>query len=159
MLRLPPPFVLRSPDGGDADFLVALFSDSRPDLHVPGMDPVALGQLIQMQYRVQQVGFSHHFPQAQSFLIGLDQRWVGRVVIDEGDTDLRLVDLAVLTAERRKGVASAILSSIQQSASERGKSVSLAVSKFNPGAIALYLSHGFSVSGEDEMFMQMVWGE
>lgn len=157
MYTLPEPFELRPVGAGDQEFLEDLYFSSREDLHQAVPDPALLRQLIAMQRKMQQTGFEQGFPAARHFVIQCGGRPMGRVVVDEGPLDLRVVDIAIAPADRRSGAARAVVQALQATAAARNLSVSLAVAKSNHAARSLYLGLGFSVRSQDPVMEQMAW--
>jgi ribosomal protein S18 acetylase RimI-like enzyme len=154
---LPPPFSLRAATSADQDFLDALYFSSREDLHAVSPDAHGVAQLVRMQQQMQQAGFNAHYPQAQHWLVQRAGQAIGRVVLDFGAADVRLVDLAIIPASRRAGAATAVLQAVQAMAHAQGLAVSLAVSQANAGAMRLYQRLGFDVSAQDVVQAQMRW--
>lgn len=157
MYTLPQPLGLRDATASDQAFLDALYFSSREDLQQMPADPAFVAQLIKMQQRVQQVGIQDHYPDAKHLILQSEGQPVGRVVVDTGPSDIRLVDISILPQARRSGMATAVLRALQAGAAAQGLGMSLAVSKTNPAARSLYLGLGFEVASEDEVFEQLTW--
>ena len=157
MYSLPHPLALREAGEQDQHFLDALYATSREDLAPPGVDAAALMPLLKMQQQMQQAGFRNNFPNARHRILESAGQPIGRVVVDASPTDLRLVDIAILPQARRAGAARAVLLAMQSAARHQRLGVSLAVSKTNQAARALYLALGFQVIAQDELFEQMAW--
>jgi len=154
---LPEPLALREASAADQGFLEALYFSSREDLHQAVADAAMLKQLIALQQRTQEVGFRHGFPNAAHLILQQGGQSIGRVVVDTGPSDMRLVDIAIAPPARRNGAATAVLRALQAAAQSQGLPVSLAVSKSNHAARKLYLGLGFAVRTEDALFEQMTW--
>lgn len=157
MYILPQPFGLREVTANDQAFLDALYFSSREDLQQLGGDPGFVAQLIKMQQQVQQMGLRSNFPDARQWVLESGGRAIGRLVVDFGSADIRLVDIAILPDARRTGAAKAVLRALQAAAAGQRLGMSLAVSKTNPAARSLYQGLGFQVTSEDEVFEQMAW--
>lgn len=157
MYPLPEPLALREVRAEDQDFLEALYFASREDLHNAVPDAAMLRQLMAMQHTMQQAGFRQNFPAAVHLMVLRHGQPIGRVVVDTGATDIRLVDIAITPAARRTGAATAVLRALQAAARAQGLTVSLSVSQGNPAAQALYAGLGFTVSVDGPVFAQMVW--
>jgi len=154
---LPASCVLRLATAADDVFLEQLHASSRDDLRLSGLDDAVLLPLLRMQHRVQLAGMRQQYPDAVHWIVVLDGAPAGRLVVDaDGDT-LRVIDIAVLPAMRRRGVARAALQGLQQAAHRQGKSITLGVTRNNVAARALYLGLGFRVTSADELFEQMAW--
>lgn len=157
MSGLAPHLLLREAVAQDQVFVDALYLDSRDDLRALGVDPAVLGPLLQMQQRMQQAGVTANFPQAQHWIVQSHGEPIGRLIVDVGLRDVRVVDIAIISTARRAGAARAVLRALQAVAQAQPLDISLAVSKTNAAAQALYRSLGFCVATHDEMFDQMVW--
>jgi ribosomal protein S18 acetylase RimI-like enzyme len=154
---LPSPLSLRCIGSEDQDFLNALYADSRPELQALRSDPDTFASIIAMQQQMQYKGLTQRFPNAQYWLVLSQSEAVGRLILDWGDHDLRLVDIAIVSAAQRQGIASALLKALQQAASRCGRNMSLTVSQTNAPAQALYLSLGFKQHQDDGLFVQLFW--
>ena len=152
-----PRLSLRSITNADQTFLADLYAASRPDLDGLRGQGDVFNQLIAMQQRVQLAGLLQNFPDAQQLVIESDQQPVGRLVVDWGDADVRVVDIAVAPNAKRSGVASAVLRAMQQVAATSNLQVSLAVANSNAPAQALYRALGFQLRQQDTLFDQLFW--
>ena len=157
MYPLLPPFGLRAASANDQAFLDTLYSSSRDDLQLWGVDPAFVTQLIKSQQQVQMAGFQNAYPDAAHWVMECDGQPIGRVVVSTTAADLRVVDIAVHPASRRKGAARAVLQVMQTHAAQTGRTLSLAVAKANTGARQLYDALGFALQSEDLLVEQRVW--
>lgn len=154
---LPEPLALRGVCAADHEFLQALYFSSREDLHHALPEGAALNQLVAMQYRMHQAGVQQNFPDAVDLIVLRSGQAIGRVLLDTTATDMRLVDIAILPAARRAGVARTVLGALQAQALRAGRGMSLAVARSNTAARALYAGLGFEVQSEDLVFEQLAW--
>lgn len=148
---------LRPVGEDDQNFLDALYASRRPDLQQLPLDPIAVAQMIKMQQHVQMAGVRQHFPEAQHYIVEQAGKSVGRVIIDAGANDLRLVDIAIAPEAQRNGIARSVLLAMQELALGKNLTISLAVELSNQAARALYLQMGFLVQSSDGLFEQMRW--
>ncbi|WP_422980098.1 GNAT family N-acetyltransferase [Undibacterium sp. Ji49W] len=148
---------LRAPREDDQAFLDVLYASRRLDLQQLPVDPVVVAQMIKMQQHVQMAGIRQHFPDAQHWIVEQTGQPVGRVIIDAGTNDMRLVDIAIAPEAQRQGIARSVLLAMQEEATEQNQVVSLAVELSNHAAKALYLQMGFLVQSTDGLFEQMHW--
>lgn len=151
------PLALRAVADADQTFLAELYAASRPELDGLRCQGDVFNQLIAMQQRVQLAGLLQNFPTAQQLVIESNQQPLGRLVVDWGDKDIRVVDIAVVTSVRRSGVANAVLRALQHAAAAEGLRLSLAVAISNAPAQALYHGLGFQREQQDALFDQLVW--
>lgn len=154
---MPEPWALRDVCAADQDFLDELYFSSREDLHQALADTRMLRQLVAVQHQVQQAGIRRDYPRAEHLVLLCRGQPVGRVVLDIGPADIRLVDMAVAPSARRSGAARAVVRAVQARAAAAGLGVSLAVAASNAAARALYQGAGFQVSSRDLVFEQMAW--
>lgn len=148
---------LRPVNEADDAFLEALYFSRRTDLQQAGADEQFVRQLINMQYRTQLLGIKNTYPQARHLLIENAGLCVGRLVMDVGSADIRVIDLALVPDVQRKGMGKAVLRIIQHEATEKKLDISLSVEKNNLTARALYLKAGFKVHNDDALFEHMRW--
>ncbi|MFZ6872268.1 GNAT family N-acetyltransferase [Undibacterium sp. Di27W] len=157
MYKLPAALALRKVLDLDQAFLDALYASRREDLRQMPMDAAFIAQMIKMQQHVQMEGVRMNYPDAGHYLVEDAGLAVGRVIIDTGEADLRLLDIAIIPSAQRQGIARAILQAMQAEAQEQGKGIRLAVEQTNFAARGLYMQLGFTVQSTDALFDQMYW--
>lgn len=157
MLNLIPPLSARLVRASDQSFLDILYRDSRVDLLAIPLSPVAVQQMIAMQQMSQTRGIAEIYPNAQNWLLLWDVEALGRLVIDINDVEIRLIDIAVISAWRGKGIASQVIRALQDYAIQLGRPISLAVQCNNADALHVYRRAGFSLRSSDTLFDQMAW--
>lgn len=133
----------------DAEFVRALFDDTHSgELHVAGLAPAALQQLLDIQFRGQSIQYTAAHPTATGTVVELDGDAVGRALVDRRTPDMLVVDLAVLSEHRRRGAASELLRELADEADTGGRELRLRVRTGNAPARALYERFGFVATGE-----------
>jgi ribosomal protein S18 acetylase RimI-like enzyme len=148
---LPPPLRWREATATDEALLEELFLAGREELRqLPG-------PLLQMQRTIQETGLREIYPRALRLVIERGGDAVGHAIVDIGEKELRLLDVAVLPATRRSGVARAVVAGLQREAAQRRLPMGLMVSRANAAACALYAAHGFVAEPSDTLFVQMRW--
>jgi len=155
--KLPAALALREVHDDDQAFLDALYASRREDLRQMPMDAAFIAQMIKMQQHVQMEGVRMNYPDAMHRVIERAGQAVGRVIINAGSDDMRLIDIAIIPSAQRQGIARAILLALQADAQGQGKGVSLAVEQTNFAARGLYLQLGFVAISADALFEQMHW--
>ena len=70
---------------------------------------------------------------------------------------LRCVDLAIVSAERRKGVATGTLRALQEEAAATDRPLVLSVLRLNAPALALYDRLGFRCVGGNDSHVLLEW--
>ncbi|MDQ2838412.1 MAG: GNAT family N-acetyltransferase [Actinomycetota bacterium] len=150
-------FRLRPAAPGDADFLRALHIDSHPELRQLPLPPAAQQQLIQLQIDAQSSQYRTNYPDSLDQLIETDDAPVGRCWTNRSATELRLLDIAVLSAHRGNGIGRAVLLELRRLATAAGLPIRLTVWQDNHGAQRLYTDLGFEAGTEANGYLEMSW--
>lgn len=141
---------LRCAQSADQIFLRALYVDGHPEFaHLPA--DIAT-ELIELQLRTQRTAYRTEFPAAIDQIIELAGVSVGRCWTYRSDSELRLLDLAVLSTHRRQGIARSVVAGLRAD----GVGVRLSVWRHNQAAIRLYEHLGFTVQDEVNGYLNMV---
>jgi len=137
------------------DFLFKLYASTRQDeISVLGWNPAQQDAFLRMQFNAQRRWYETAYGQAEHQLILVDEQPAGRILTAREGDACRLVDIALLTEYRNRGIGTQLLRDLIAK-SERDKlSVVLQVFKSNP-ALHLYQRLGFVTTGEDSMYYQM----
>jgi ribosomal protein S18 acetylase RimI-like enzyme len=124
----------------DEDYLRQLFAQAREDLAI--LPAELRDQLADLQYRGQLRQIEADYPAATREVLVADGTDAGVLVLDQDDARIHVVDIAVASAHRRRGVASAALRSVFDEAGQRP--VTLTVWSGNAIALSLYGRFGFA---------------
>ena len=142
----------------DENFLAEVYYSTRVDEFAPlGWDEAQLRPFLVMQYNVQKQGYRHQFPDAENLIICLEQEKIGRLIVNQSTSELRLVDISLLPQFRNLGVGTKIITDLLNEAEEKNLPVSLTVAQNNPLAFCLYQKLGFQIVGKDEVYISMEW--
>lgn len=134
---------LRPAGPGDEPFLIALYADGHPEFQALGLPEPALAQLVGLQRRAQLQQYRASYPTAVDQLIAIAGQPVGRCWVWVGSQEHRLLDLAVHSRYRRRGIGRAVVSRLCRQADAAGLPLRLSVWQDNPAAQQLYLGLGF----------------
>lgn len=121
-----------------------------------GWPPEMQAAFLQHQHEAQHSHYRNAYPNAERLVIEHEGEGIGRLYLEQFETDVRIIDIAFLPAARRRGFGEAILRDIQADAASRGKSVSIHVEKNNP-ARRLYVRLGFEVVKDVGVYELMEW--
>ena len=146
---------LRAVTPDDEPFLFEVFAATRLD-EFRFLEEQQKQALIRMQYNAQRFQYDEGFPQAESRIILLDDRPVGRMLVDESDREFVLVDIALLPQHRKSGIGTQLLKELLNRAVVARKPIRLHVLKSNP-ALRLYERLGFSRVADESMYLEMVF--
>ena len=148
-------YVLRPVTLADEGFLRELFDDVHSMEFSPlGLPASALGQLLEMQYRAQRTSYEAQFPNATDAVVWIESARAGRLLIDESASELRLIDIALLSPWRAQGVGTNILEALCMRARQARLRLRLSV-RFGNRAEQLYQRLGFVHTGGDGMYIAM----
>jgi len=133
---------LRPRTESDESFLFSLYADTRDDVDTFGWNPDQLRAFLGLQYRARERSFALRHPSAQSDIVVVQGRAVGRLLVDRRADRIHLVDIALRGEHRGTGIGSQLLVTLQEEAALVGRPLCLQVRRGSP-AMTLYLRLGF----------------
>lgn len=155
--NLPDGLSLRPAGPSDQPFIQSLYASTRNDLRLVDGERDFVESLIDMQFQAQSTGYGSQFPNAMYFIVEKLGERIGRVTLDFGTNEVRLVDIAFITAARGKGYGTTVLKAIQHTAAKIRAPVALSVMKTNLAVKRLYLGLGFRTEESGPIYERMVW--
>jgi ribosomal protein S18 acetylase RimI-like enzyme len=148
---------LRNVTAADDSFLRQLYRSTREDeLQLLPWSTDQKKAFVEMQYLAQSKSYAAAFPSALHQLVLLSHEPIGRIMTNDTDNKLHLVDISLLARYRNLGVGKHLIKELLNEASRNGKPVVLQVQKTNR-ARSLYERLGFRISGEQGLYYEMVW--
>lgn len=148
---------LRPATAADEPFLLSLFASTRAEeLALINLDETQKKAFIAMQFNAQSQQYVMNYPHAEHSIILWNDAPVGRLLIDRGDREFTLVDIALLPAHRGAGIGSHLLRDLLLAAAAADKPVKLNVWHSNP-AKRLYERMGFSPANDVGVYCEMRW--
>jgi ribosomal protein S18 acetylase RimI-like enzyme len=149
--------VIRPSNGRDKPFLMNLYNSTRDDLkHVDGSNDF-IEELIEMQFKAQFEGYGEQFPNAFYFVIEKQQEKIGRIAVDFGHNEVRIIDIAFIKAARNKGYGSVVINALKSAAEQNKVPLTLTVLSSNISAIKLYQKLGFKIIDNKLPHSLMMW--
>ncbi len=149
------PASLRPYRAADQDFLFRLYASTRAHEIEPFGWPAAQQEaFLRMQFSAQQRWYEAMYAQAEQHIVEIEGKSIGRMLVMRHTNPVVLVDIALLTEYRGKGIGSELLRALIQECLQSGAALRLQVLKTNP-ALRLYQRLGFTQTGEDQMYLQM----
>lgn len=153
------PGVDRRTEGpADLDFVRALYASTRVG-EMALLEHWTDGEktrFLHSQFDAQRQHYRAHYPDARYDLLLDSDAPIGRFYVAELPGDLRLMDIALLPAWRNRGIGSALVRELMDTAASRSCRVSLHVESGNP-ARRLYRRLGFEDAGEAGFYLLMCW--
>lgn len=156
-IRLPENLGIRPAREEDKGFIESLYRSTRDDLRYVDAEEEFVEELILLQHRAQGQGYGEAFPNAFHFIVEKLGEKIGRIIVDFGHNEIRLLDIAFIRQARGKGYGSGVIRALQHAASQARAPLTLTVHRGNPAARRLYLALGFRVEQADQMVEFMTW--
>lgn len=150
-------FALRPMTASDNAFVESLYRSTRDDLRLLNAEDDFIEELIGWQRHAQTEGYGDMFPNAMYFIAEYHGERIGRIILDFGDAEIRVVDIALIPAARGKGYGAQVLQTVQLVAGKVLAPVALTVRCDHLQAKQLYARLGFVVEGAQMPFQRMVW--
>jgi GNAT superfamily N-acetyltransferase len=153
----PAEIALRPEEPGDEPFLAEVYASTREDeLNLTPWDAATRAAFLEMQFKAMRLGYRRSFPEAQFSIILVHGSPVGRLVVDRGEKEIRVVDIALLPVQCGKGVGARLMKAVMAEAASEQKPVRLSVFQ-GTRAIRFYRRLGFSSLGEPGVYLEMEW--
>jgi ribosomal protein S18 acetylase RimI-like enzyme len=151
-------WTLRAADVADAEFLYRVYASTRYEELAPtGWSAEQTEAFLRSQFGLQHRHYRLHYPLARFDIVQVRGEPVGRLYVDRGRKDVRILDIALLPEFRRRGRGRSLLEAVLAEAGRRGQSVCLHVERSNP-ARGLYSRLGFEiVDDRGSVYLEMHW--
>jgi len=129
----------------DLDFLFRVYADTRAEeLAQTGWPADQQLGFLKMQFDAQHSHYQKHYPEASLDLVLLGDQPVGRLYVSRWETQIRIVDIALLRDKRGRKIGSQLIATLIAEAKSKGLEVSIHVEKNNP-AKQWYQRLGFEI--------------
>lgn len=145
----------------DFPFLKKVYRSTREnELDLTSWDETQKSGFIEFQFNAQHAYYMNVYKNAEFQIIESDNVDIGRLYTWKTEHQIRIVDIAILTEFRGKGVGTKILSGLIQESEQSGKKLNIHVEYFNP-ALRLYERLGFKKTDDTGvyLFMERVSGK
>lgn len=153
---LGPGIDLRPIADADLPFLAELYASTREEeLSQTRWTEPEKAAFLASQFNAQHTYYQAHYSAARFDLIEREGRAIGRLYLAPLGGELRIVDVALLPGERRRGLGTRLLRAIITRAESEGRSVSIHVERGNP-ALGLYERLGFRLREERGVYLFLV---
>jgi len=146
-------------DADDELFLYELYAETRRDeLSVLGWDDAQRSAFLRMQFDAQRRSYRAQYAAFEQRIIYEGLERIGQISSAVTEQAIVLVDVAIVPPYRNQGIGTLLVTELQETARQQGKSVRLHVLQHNP-AQRLYARLGFGVTGEQFPYLSMEWTE
>lgn len=149
------PVRLRPVQDADRAFLVDLYGSTREQELAPvPWDGATKRAFIEQQFAAQDAHYHLHYTNRTFDIVEVDGIAAGRLYVNRGERDIRIVDITIAPTYRGKGLGTALLQGLLDEGQDTGRSVSIHVERNNP-ARHLYDRLGFKPAGENGVYILM----
>ena len=139
----------------DDQFLAVLYASTRE--HELGQVPWSTqdkASFLRMQFDARHRHYATHYPRARSDLVLADGTPIGRLIVDRSPGEIRVIDVALVSAWRNRGIGGGLLRDLIAESDSSGRPITISVERFNP-ARRLYERLGFEVIADDPVYQSM----
>ena len=141
----------------DEAFLLALYASTREwEFAHTLWSEADKADFLKSQFEAQKRHFTLGHIGAVHRIIQLDGIDIGRLIVSRSDDCLRIIDLAILTQYRGRGIGTGILRSLINEADGGKVPVRLMAQKDSP-AVGLYRRHGFRMVADHGPALTLEW--
>lgn len=141
----------------EEDFLFRVYASTRADeMALVPWTGEQKQSFLRMQFVAQWTDYHRNYPKAQYQVIERDGTPIGRMILDESNRTMHLLDIALLPEFRNQGIGTALLGALIAQALETHCSIRLYVEVFNP-ARKLYTRLGFVKQANTGIYEEMIW--
>lgn len=135
---------LRPESGADHEFLRRVYASTREaEMALTPWKRDEIQSFLDMQFEAQHSYYQKQFRNAEFLIIERGGQPIGRLYLDRREDEIRIIDIALLTSERRNGIGGALLRELLEEARAAAKPVRIHVERNNP-ALHLYHRLGFT---------------
>lgn len=146
---------LRPVTADDRELLVEIYGSTREEELRPVPWPDSQKQyFIEMQFGAQDQHWREAYPEASLDIVVVDGKDAGRLYVNRGARELRIIDIALLPEFRGRGIGTALLEGILEEGQASGRPVTIHVERFNP-ALRLYERLGFRTIEDKGVYLLM----
>jgi GNAT superfamily N-acetyltransferase len=148
---------LRPTGPEDREFLFRVYAATRTQelAGVPWTD-AQRNAFLRQQFAAQDQYYRETYTTAEFLVILEEGEPVGRLYVDRWPDEIRLVDIALLPAQRGKGIGTRLLRDLQDEARAAGKALRIHVERLSP-ARTLYDRLGFKPIEDRGVYWLMEW--
>ena len=153
-----PAVSLRPATDADQEFLIGVYAGTRADeLAQTGWDDSQKDAFIRWQYAMQKQEYEARYPDARYDVILVDGVPAGRIWVGADDTQIRLLDIAVIPEFQNRGVGAHLLRQLMDEATRDNKPLRHMVFVLNQDAFRFYERLGFKTIEDVGGYLHMEW--
>lgn len=139
----------------DLEFLYKVYASTRSEeMAVTGWNREAIDAFLRMQFRLQHTQYQQNNPRASFNVILVDTTPAGRLYVDRRTDTISVIDIALLSKFRQRGIGGYIMRNLAEEADAKGLAMCLHVEMNNP-ILEFYKRLGFKTKGEHGIYLSM----
>ena len=151
------PIELRPATPDDSAFLFSVYRSSRlDDLTNLNWSSEQIEDFLAKQYAAQERFFKTDYPNAEELVVLRAGNRVGQMMLERGEREIRVVDLALLAEHRNAGIGTYLIGKLLADAEKSGSAFRVQVMRSNP-AVGLFERLGLVKTGETGSHYQLEW--
>ena len=144
-------------DVAEETLLLQIYASSRSEeLALTNWDESQREIFIRMQFAAQSLHYRSYYPNAEHQFILLDDAPVGRIYIDRRASEIRILDITLLSEYRSLGIGGWLIEELLAEASTTSKTVTIYVDNYNRSQ-RLFSRLGFTIIENDDFNVLMEW--
>jgi len=152
--------ILRPVTSDDDQFLLSVYDSTRAEeLAQAEWQPGQREVFLKWQFDLQRREYDARFPDAEYYLIVIDEQPAGRIWIGQDDKQIRLLDIALLPLFQNRGAGTLLLTWLIERASACEKPLRHMVFVLNNDAHRFYERLGFMMIEDLGAYKHMEWSE
>lgn len=140
----------------DVEFLRQLYITTRNDIASAPFSNEEKDLLFNHQFNAQHTYYQHVFPDANFDIVLLGNTRIGRIYVDYGPSEVRVIDISILPEFRGRGFGTELLHAVLDRAAMNETPVRLRVEPDNP-ALKLYTRLGFRKIADEQVNWHLEW--
>ena len=141
----------------DQPFLFQVYASTRvEELAAVGWSEPQRESFLRTQFQAQDKHYRDNYPGAEFQIIQVAGQPAGRLYVHRRTNEIRIMDIALLPAYRRRGIGTSLLGEILSEGTQTGRTVSIHVEAFNP-ALRWYERLGFKKVSDHGPYHLMEW--
>jgi ribosomal protein S18 acetylase RimI-like enzyme len=149
-------YVRRPEAPDDTPFLFRLFYDARAE-HFTVIGEPLRERLLRQQFAAQSAGYRARYPNAAYDIVEAEGASIGRIVADTDDERLLLVDIALVSTWRGRGIGTALIGDLCAAARATNLPLRLSAHRANDAALRLYRRLGFAPLSVSPLEVVLEW--
>ena len=149
---------LRPAECADEAFLETLYANTRRDeVTIFSWSREQQNAFFKMQFEMQTRAYKIQFPDAATYIVELEKLPAGRLIVERGEREIKLIDISLAEEFRNRGAGTFLLEKLKAEADAGGKALFLRVLKTNLAAKRFYERLGLTVVENADLHWAMRW--